>query len=79
MTPEARADQLLSDWTSNNFLHQAAKPTLKTQIVKAIEEMMLLENRECAKALKDLEGFGPYSRQVAIETIRSRYDTEWEV
>lgn len=79
MTPETKAAEIVSFWTSNNFMHEAARPTIQKQIAIAIREMMRLENVECAKAIESKEGFGPASRQVAIETIRSRYDTEWEV
>jgi hypothetical protein len=78
MTPAIKAAEIVSQWTSDNYMHPSARPTIQKQIEVAITEMMLLENVACAKALKDLEGFGPYSRQVAIETIRSRYEREWE-
>ena len=78
MTPATKAAEIVSAW-SKNYMDEAARPTIQKQIEAAITEMMLLENRECAAALKELEGFGPYSRQVAIETIRSRYEREWEV
>lgn len=79
MTPETKAAEIVSAWTSNNFMAESARPTIQKQIELAIKEMMILENIQCAAAIESKEGFGPASRQVAIETIRSRYDTEWEV
>ena len=79
MTPELKAADIVSAWTSDNYMHPAARPAIQKQIELAIKEMMVLENIQCAKAIESKDGFGPKSRQVAIETIRSRYDTEWEV
>lgn len=78
MTPETKAREIVSAWTSN-YMDQAARPTIQRQIEAAIKEAMIFENIQCAKAIESKDGFGPASRQVAIETIRSRYDTEWEV
>ena len=79
MTPELKAQEVVASWPTNNFMHEAARPTIQKQIELAIKEMMLVENMACAAAIESRDGFGPKSRQVAIETIRSRYDTEWEV
>jgi hypothetical protein len=79
VTPESKAAEIVAAWPSKNYMDEAARPTIQKQIAQAIKEMMVLENIECAKAIECKDGFGPKSRQVAIETIRSRYDTEWEV
>lgn len=79
MTPEAKAAEIVAAWPSKNYMDEADRPTIQKQIAQAIKEMMVLENLECARAIESKDGFGPASRQVAIETIRSRYETEWEV
>ena len=79
MTPELKAAEIVSAWTSNNYMHESARPTIQKQIELAIKEMMVLENIRCAEAIKETSGFGEVSKAVAVEVIRSRYDTEWEV
>lgn len=38
MTPSDRASEIISHWPSKNFVHDAARPSIKMQITKAIEQ-----------------------------------------
>lgn len=68
-SPSSKADEILSDWTSNNFLHQSAKPSLKAQIVKVIEH----DRHETCLKILDLihadEKLGIHSKDLVAQHV----------
>lgn len=69
MTPEAKADEILSEWTSNNFLHQSAKPSLKAQIVKVIEADRAAMGLKIIDAIEKDTKLGVHSKEWALTLV----------
>lgn len=73
MTPELKAAEIVSAWTSKNFMDDAARPTIQNQIAEAIKAYAVEMGERTIRMVEAEEKLGRWSTEIVTDIIRSNY------
>lgn len=69
MTPSDRASEIISHWPSKNFVHDAARPSIKMQITKAIEQDRAERGLAIINAIDADTKLGVHSKELVVSIV----------
>jgi hypothetical protein len=69
MTPAIKAAEIVSQWTSDNYMHPSARPTIQKQIEQAIERDRHAVCLTILEAIDKDEHIGIHTKHLIAEHV----------